>query len=343
MAIPSLGGSYADSSKTESTTRSKQAPASSTLTMDNFMLLLATELQNQDMNSPMSNSEMMQQLTSMATVQSMNTFSELSSTQYALNLMGKEVRVAGTNKVTGQMEMKKGEIAGVNLSSMKVYLKDDDVAYGLGNIMEVGDVPEPKKDDEDDKDDDDGEGENKPEIPDVTPPTVKPPDTPPDTPPDPDKTNNSNASRAAAYATDPRTGAEKSRASAVNDSDKAKEDSRVAALNSRTDPRTGRTATRVTKPNEEVQRTAGSGSRAVDLDVRTATTSSSNSSFTKTYADTRSLRMEYLAFDKREALERQHEIPEDKRMILAAASSNRNATGPAAVSLGNSGAEQKRS
>lgn len=298
MAISGLGGNYADSSLTESTTRNMQAPASSTLTMDNFMLLLATELQNQDMNSPMSNSEMMQQLTSMATVQSMNTFSELSSTQYALNLMGKEVKVMSTNDVTGKMEMKTGEIVGINLSSMKVYIKGDDAPYGLGNVMEIGDVPKPK----DDKNDTTKPGDKDPGKED--------PENPGSPGDDGDNTgkDNSKTSKAMAYNTDPRT---------VDDGKSGRIASNTGDENSRTDPVTGRTATRVSRDNQGESKAAsasayGSGSGG------------------KTYTDSRALRMEYLASDKREALEHQYEIPEDKRAILASRSLMGNARGPAA-------------
>lgn len=314
MAISSVGGngSYADSNKTESTTRNMQAPASSTLTMDNFMLLLAAELQNQDMSSPMSNSEMMQQLTSMATVQSMNTFSELSSTQYALSLMGQKVKVASTNQTTGKMEMIDGEISGVNLSTMKLYIKGSDVAYGLGNIMEVGDVPQPKKDEDKDKDKDNvgDKDDNTEDPPKVEDPPKTDQTSPNDTTEDNTKSNNSARSRAAAYATDPR----------VTDNDK----NNIAAAgvsdeNSRTEPVTGRTARRVAADNS----TEPKAVTAADY---------GSSTERKTYTETRALRMEYLASDKREALERQNEIPEDKRLILASRSASRNARGPAAES-----------
>lgn len=301
MPISSPGGGYADTSKVQSTTRSRQAPASSSLTMDNFMLLLATELQNQDMNNPMSNSEMMQQLTSMATVQSMNTFTELSSTQYALSLMGQEVKVASTDK-TGKMEMKTGIIAGVNLSTMKVFLEGSDVEYGLGNVMQIGKVPDPGDDDGNGSNDPDGS--NKPDDPDG-PNKPDDPDGPnkPDDPDDPNKPDDPSGDD---------DDKNKSRVSRMSAPDPVK-----ASEASRTDPLTGRTARRVVKD---------------DLpDVKSIQPASyrSSASYAKTYSETRTLRMEYLASDKREALARQYEIPEDKRIILASEDPNRKARGPA--------------
>ncbi|MEG0687124.1 MAG: flagellar hook capping FlgD N-terminal domain-containing protein [Hungatella sp.] len=139
MAISSV--SYNSGYETEAVDKKGLAPASSTLNMDDFMLLLSVQMQNQDMNNPMSNAEMMGQLTQMATVQAMNTFTELSSTQYALNLIGKDVTVAATDAGTTGIKTKTGKVTGLDMASMKVFLDGDKTPYGLGNVMEVGTVP----------------------------------------------------------------------------------------------------------------------------------------------------------------------------------------------------------
>lgn len=116
------------------------AKPSSTLEMDDFLLLLATQLQNQDMSNPMSNSEMMNQLTSMATIQAMSTMTDLSTSQYGLSMMGKEVTVNYIN-ASGKLETHSGIISGVDMVNMKIYLEGDKTAYGFGNIMQIGKVP----------------------------------------------------------------------------------------------------------------------------------------------------------------------------------------------------------
>lgn len=157
-------------------TPKRPAPDSSSLQMEDFMKLLSVQMQNQDMNNPMSNTEMMGQLTSMATVQAMNTFSELSSTQYAVSLIGKDVQVSDIDPVTNKMEMKAGLVSGINLSNMTFFLKDSTKAYGLGNVMEIGTIKKdpndanadgiPDKDvDEDEKPNPPVDGDNKPEGP----------------------------------------------------------------------------------------------------------------------------------------------------------------------------------
>lgn len=158
----------------KNTAPKRPAPDSSTLQMEDFMKLLSVQMQNQDMNNPMSNTEMMGQLTSMATVQAMNTFSELSSTQYAVSLIGKDVQVTDIDPVTNKMEMKSGVVSGINLSNMTFFLKDHTKAYGLGNVMEIGTIKKDPNDVDADGRPDDEDG-NKPPKPPVDGNTPNPP------------------------------------------------------------------------------------------------------------------------------------------------------------------------
>lgn len=155
-----------------------RAPASDTLNMDDFMRLLAVQFQNQDMSNPMSNSEMMGQLTSMATVQAMNTFTELSTTQYAVGMIGQKVQVvqpkgsednkdeADKTKTDDKLDKKVGIVTGIDLAAMKVYLDNSKTGYSIGQIMQVGTVPEPDPEKpEDPKPEDPKPEDPKPEDP----------------------------------------------------------------------------------------------------------------------------------------------------------------------------------
>lgn len=130
--------------------KSTSYTTNTTLSMDNFMQLLITQLQNQDVSSPMENSEMMAQMTQMATVQAMNTFTDLATTQYCATLMGQQAKVLTIEN--GGNAYKEGKIVAVDLVNQKVYLEGSDVAYGLGNVMSLGSIPESEKGD--------GEGED---------------------------------------------------------------------------------------------------------------------------------------------------------------------------------------
>lgn len=135
------------------------ASASKSMTMNDFWKLLAAQLQYQDMSNPMSNSEMMEQITQMST---MNTMSSLSSaianfgtvtnnlssvtlTTYSTGLLGKEVTIAITDDDGKIQDKVKGTVTGVDLTgATSVYVNG--TKYELSQVMAIGDVPETKDD-----------------------------------------------------------------------------------------------------------------------------------------------------------------------------------------------------
>lgn len=135
------------------------ASASKSMTMNDFWKLLAAQLQYQDMSNPMSNSEMMEQITQMST---MNTMSSLSSaianfgtvtnnlssvtlTTYSTGLLGKEVTIAITDDDGKIKDKVKGTVTGVDLTgATSVYVNG--AKYELSQVMAIGDVPETKDD-----------------------------------------------------------------------------------------------------------------------------------------------------------------------------------------------------
>ncbi|ADL05989.1 flagellar hook assembly protein FlgD [Lacrimispora saccharolytica] len=116
------------------------------LTTDGFFKLLAAQLQNQDMSSPMDNSEMMTQMTQIAMMQAMNNFStamedfsQINTINYGTSMMGKEVMIAAADK-TGQIKKINGTVTRVDIFSgiPTIYINDDDkTGYSIANIMSV--------------------------------------------------------------------------------------------------------------------------------------------------------------------------------------------------------------
>lgn len=123
------------------------------LSMNGFLQLLATQLQNQDMNSPMSNSEMMAQLTQMAMMQSIQDSSQISITTYGASLVGREVSMVEVDEVTGAVGGEKvGVVTSVNLftGAPSLYLDGGEVGYPISRLMSVhekGYGPKPEKPD----------------------------------------------------------------------------------------------------------------------------------------------------------------------------------------------------
>lgn len=202
-ATPNYGGASKDGSKTGDTDKSggtTKAGASSsasdpystqsyahastdlnTLTITDYFKLLSAQLANQDMNNPMSNSEMMAQMVQMAMVQSMTSMNEvmenvintlensqiISTQTYAAGLVGQEVTVSVTEKVkdeeTGEETIKvvgskTGIVESVNFTSATptFRLKGDDTDYPITYLLGMGkvDVKIPSDPDEGEGDED---------------------------------------------------------------------------------------------------------------------------------------------------------------------------------------------
>ncbi len=128
----------------------------STLSTEDFWTLIAAELKYQDMSNPMDNAAMMEQITQMSSMSTMNSMADaianfstvvnnLSSvtlTTYSTGLLGREVTVVTKTDEDGKVvETKKGIVTGVDLTgATSVYV--DGNKYELANIMAIGDVPD---------------------------------------------------------------------------------------------------------------------------------------------------------------------------------------------------------
>lgn len=108
------------------------------LTMDDFFKLIAVQLQNQDMTNPMSNSEMMDQLVQMATVEAMASMTTQVGNSYATGLLGQQVDVLYADGKT--MVHDSGKVTGINMSTypLTVYLDDKKEGYPMSSIAFIG-------------------------------------------------------------------------------------------------------------------------------------------------------------------------------------------------------------
>lgn len=143
-----------------------------TISMTGFFQLLATQLQNQDMTNPMDNSEIMNQMTQMAMVQSISSMTDamknmttINSQTYAASLVGQEVTMAVTEEnAYGQevpVDVKYAKVEWVNFTSGNPTIKveGDNKEYELKHLVGMGEVPNPFKSSstgDDDEDDNDG-------------------------------------------------------------------------------------------------------------------------------------------------------------------------------------------
>ena len=136
-----------------------------TLTVTSFIKLLAAQLANQDMTNPMSNSEMMGQMTQMsmgAMTDSITTSTAVTSQTYAAGLVGQELTVAvtkeGPNGLPVPVDVKYGKVESVNLTGGVPMLKleGDGEEYPLSYVLGIGRIDNPYAEDEDKEGGDEG-------------------------------------------------------------------------------------------------------------------------------------------------------------------------------------------
>lgn len=124
----------------------------STLDVDDFYKLMAAQLQNQDMTNPTDQSQFINQMTQMAVIQAIDTFSDISTTSYAASLVGKDVTIAASG-TDGALNQVYGTITATGLYSGEQVIFVNDKSYKLSQIMAIGKLPETIKSDSSTKDD----------------------------------------------------------------------------------------------------------------------------------------------------------------------------------------------
>lgn len=131
----------------------QKAASSGSLGMNDFYKLLASQLQNQDMNNPMENSEMMSQMSQMSMMQAVSDMSTAISdlsisnkTSYAASMIGKQGTFLAEVKEDGSVSKVSGTITSVDLFNFTFYLNGDTkTAYPMSYLMSLnnGEVQSP--------------------------------------------------------------------------------------------------------------------------------------------------------------------------------------------------------
>jgi flagellar basal-body rod modification protein FlgD len=106
------------------------------LSMDDFFQLMVAQLKNQDMFSPMDNTEFLNQMAQFSLVNAMSDMAELSSVSYSTSLIGKMATVAFLSS-NGEMGTAQGLIESVNLFNGQAEVVIGGEPYALSSVMTV--------------------------------------------------------------------------------------------------------------------------------------------------------------------------------------------------------------
>ena len=168
----------------------KDGSSNSTLSFEDMLLLMVTQLQNQTIDNQADPNDMMNQIIQMTVMQALTEVStqvdqltEANILNYSASLVGKGVTVGVYNEETKKYDEVYGIVtaSGTYNGQQVIFIGDD--CYTLNSIMAVGKLPEQKPDPVDpDKKPDETDPDKEPgEVdPDKEPDDVKPDGTDPD-------------------------------------------------------------------------------------------------------------------------------------------------------------------
>lgn len=120
------------------------------LDMTDFLQLMITQLTNQGIDDSMDTSDMLNQMVQMQMVTALANMTDASIMSYGASLVGKEVTVAKVG-ADGKLEEYVGTVTGTGTMNGKQVIVIDDEYYYLSEILAVGKLPPPTKDEETEK------------------------------------------------------------------------------------------------------------------------------------------------------------------------------------------------
>lgn len=132
--------------------RTTNEKAGQSLDMEDFLTLMVTMFQNQDIDNPADTTTMMTQMVQMSVIQAITDISQLISDStnmtYGASLIGKEVTIGVYNSDFTNLEEITGVVTGTGQQNGEQVIFIGDKTYLVSDIMAVGRLPA-KEDDAD--------------------------------------------------------------------------------------------------------------------------------------------------------------------------------------------------
>lgn len=116
-----------------------QKEAKSALDIDDFLKLLSSQLSNQDMMNPNSDTEFIAQLAQFSSVQAMDTMAKLSNISQSTDLVGKTVVVAKYDS-NNKLFIDQGEVERVIIQEKNPIIFVNGKEYAYANVQEIKDT-----------------------------------------------------------------------------------------------------------------------------------------------------------------------------------------------------------
>lgn len=134
-----VDGKIQDTSAQGNSLSTEKKNNGSTLGKDAFLKLLVAQMKYQDPLEPTSNTEYISQLATFSELEEMQNLTANMSIQRASSLVGQEVILNVTNKVTGANGFIRGKVDFVQLEGNKAYLSIGGALYSIDDLYNVVD------------------------------------------------------------------------------------------------------------------------------------------------------------------------------------------------------------
>lgn len=144
-----LSGIYGSGAAANKNVKIQKKGDNLNLDMTDFIQLMITQLTNQGIDETVNTSDMLNQMIQMQMVETIATLTDASVMSYAASLVGQKITV-GKYDSEGNLQEYCGRVTGTGtLNGQQVVFLDNKEYYQMSEIMAVGELPPPKKDEED--------------------------------------------------------------------------------------------------------------------------------------------------------------------------------------------------
>lgn len=133
MDVSQINSYYTSASKSSGTSSANSAAS---ISMDQFLSLLAAQLSNQDVLNPTQDTEFVAQMAQFTSLQALENLNQYAGYQYGSSLIGKKVSVAKYD-TNGKYVSDIGVVSRADFSSGDTALTVNGRTYAVSNIMEV--------------------------------------------------------------------------------------------------------------------------------------------------------------------------------------------------------------
>ena len=144
MAVEAVNYGYAGLEEAQAYRKSlSEASAKDSMSMQDFLMLVVSQMQNQDINNTMDNGQFMAQMAQIASMQAMQELTAAFMSSMSMSYIGKYVRAAATTD-DGRYLRQEGYVDRVSFNGGEAMIFLNDVWYKVQDVYEVlSSEPEP--------------------------------------------------------------------------------------------------------------------------------------------------------------------------------------------------------